>query len=93
MGGSGGGLWKVRFPHSAAPVAMPADRLHRVPPVKGELACVVVGAGAGRPRVMGVVLSVEGGVAILRTDETGAGAKQVRVMPVDALCRMDEDAP
>ena len=93
VGGSGGGLWKVRFPHSAAPVAMPADRLHRVPPVKGELACVVVGAGAGRPRVMGVVLSVEGGVAILRTDETGAGAKQVRVMPVDALCRMDEDAP
>ena len=24
LGGSGGGLWKVRFPHSAAPVAMPS---------------------------------------------------------------------
>lgn len=92
VSGSKGGLWHVRFPGRGAPVTVPAERLHRVPPAKGERACAVLGAGidVAGPQVVGVVLSVENGVAVLRSEEVATtAAKQVRVLPIDALCRLE----
>ena len=46
-------------------------------------------------KLIGLVLSVESGVAVLRTLEQGASAavgraaREVRVLPLDALCRVD----
>ena len=96
--GSNGEMWRVEFAHRpSSPLAVPADSLHRVPPDKGQIACAVLGESA---RLMGLVLSVDNGVAVMRTvgnkdpyNPTAKGVKRVAVLPIDALCRVDSSVP
>ena len=87
--GSNGARWRVRFPKRDEPVAVPASALRRVPPARGEPAIAVLGDAAP---TLGIVLSIDNGVAVLRTAEAkdaGHGPMEVRVMPLDALCRVE----
>ena len=86
-----------RWRRPSSPLAVPADSLHRVPPDKGQIACAVLGESA---RLMGLVLSVDNGVAVMRTvgnkdpyNPTAKGVKRVAVLPIDALCRVDSSVP
>lgn len=85
---SGGNRWRVRL-HVAeveSSVLVHRDALRRIAPGRGDRACVVMGESAG---LEGEVLSVEGGVAVLKAAAPSADERRVRVLPVDALCRLD----
>eukprot|EP00900_Chrysochromulina_parva_P003385 jgi/Chrpa1/13047/Chrysochromulina_OHIO_Genome00017260-RA len=84
--------------HAAAtdePVVVHADALRRVVPRRGERARVVLGESRA---LEGEVLSVEGGVAVLKIAPSaaevlgqvgGGDPRRVRVLPLDALCRVE----
>ena len=65
-------------------IPVPSSALRRAVPLKGGRARCVLGDSAG---LEGEVLSVEGGVAVLKT-KLAADQRPVRVLPVDALCRL-----
>ena len=93
-------LWRVQLSveHAAAtdgPVVVHADALRRVVPRRGERARVVLGESRA---LEGEVLSVEGGVAVLKIAPSaaevlgqvgGGDPRRVRVLPLDALCRVE----
>jgi len=88
----------VRLAGTAPPIAVPSAALRKVAPKAGDAARCVLGEAAG---VCGEVLSVENGVAVLRTTVASADQaapaepasgdvsvanRKVRVFPIDALC-------
>ena len=93
-------LWRVQLSVEYAattdePVVVHADALRRVVPRRGERARVVMGESRA---LEGEVLSVEGGVAVLKIAPPAAEApgqvgvgdpRRVRVLPLDALCRVE----
>jgi len=93
-------LWRVQLSveYAAAtdePVVVHADALRRVVPRRGERARVVLGESRA---LEGEVLSVEGGVAVLKIAPSaaeelgqvgGGDPRRVRVLPLDALCRVE----
>jgi hypothetical protein len=87
--GSGGKEWRVQTFESSEARTVPAAALRRLPPRQGDLAICVLGDSA---RLGGEVLSADSaGLAVLRL-ATPQGAR-VRVMPLDALCRLDGQMP
>jgi len=86
---AGSGRWSVCLATGEACEVAPAS-LQRAPPSKGQVARCVLGDSAG---IQGEVLSVESGLAVLRpivpAGVPGTADRHVRVLPVDALCRVD----
>ena len=70
--------------------SVPASALRRARPLKGDVATAVLGSNAGQ---LCKVLSEENGVAVVRMSIRSAAATEptvvVRVLPLDALCRVD----
>ena len=90
---SGEPRWRVRL-SGGRPIVVGASALRRAVPARGDVARCVLGASAS---LVGEVLSVERGVAVLKVEpEGGAGGggeeRKVRVLPLDALCRIDANA-
>lgn len=111
VAGSAGALWELRLigagsGDGGSVYHAKAASLRRLPPAKGDRARCVLGDSAG---VEGEVLSVEGGVAVVKPRararlsvgvaakglgsaggaSTAVADRRVRVLPVDALCRLD----
>ena len=94
--GPTGSRWRVQPMHLSAAalgisravfeegIPVPSSALRRAPPLKGERARCVLGDSAG---LEGEVLSVEGGVAVLKA-KLAAEQRPVRVLPLDALCKL-----
>ena len=83
---SAGLKWFVRLEEHGEPVAVHHAALRRTTPSHGHLAKVVLGESKG---LKGRILSIEGGVAVLDTTDQSA-ERSVRVLPLDALCQLDE---
>jgi hypothetical protein len=85
-GAGSGSKWSVRL-SGGREVLIEGTALRRVPPEGGDVARCVLGQSAS---LEGEVLSVERGVAVLRADGEGQKLPRVRVLPLDALCRLDD---
>ena len=89
-----GSSWRIRLSGGRV-VVVEASALRRMPPERGDLARCVLGQSAS---LEGEVLSVEGGVAVLKASASEQEAEsqqtelpRVRVLPIDALCRLAVD--
>ena len=77
------GGWYVRVSGELEPRLLKAAALRREAPSKGDLARCVLGESKG---LIGVVLSVEKGLVVLRV--SGAAERRVRVLPLESLCKL-----
>ena len=82
-GGSADARWLVQLRPDTEPVAVHHSALRSAAPRRDEAARCVLGDSAG---VQGTVLSCDNGVAVLKV--SGATERLVRVLPLDALCRV-----
>ena len=90
MDGASSTLWRVRILDESSTICtVPSSSLKRMVPLAGSLARCVIGESCG---LVGKVLSAQGGVAVVKIadDHVGISGKLVRVLPLDALCRLGE---